>query len=49
MVELPAGKTFLLTDCAMNIAPTQATLIEIVENAKEVAQNWDCITRKLLC
>ena len=38
MVELPAGKTFLLTDCAMNIAPTQATLIEIVENAKEVAQ-----------
>ena len=48
MVELPAGKTFLLTDCAMNIAP-QATLIEIVENAKEVAQNWDCITRKLLC
>lgn len=38
MVEPPAGKTFLLTDCAMNIAPTQATLIEIVENAKEVAQ-----------
>ena len=28
----------MLTDCAMNIAPTQATLIEIVENAKEVAQ-----------
>ena len=24
----------MLTDCAMNIAPTQATLIEIVENAK---------------
>ena len=33
----------------MNIAPHSTTLIEIVENAKEVAQNWDCITRKLLC
>lgn len=37
MVGTFAGKTFLLTDCAMN-RPTQATLIEIVENAKEVAQ-----------
>ena len=38
MVELPAFKqSFLLTDCAMNISPTEDTMSEIIENVKEVA------------
>lgn len=38
MVTIPSkDKTFLLTDCAMNIAPDTQTMIEIVENVKTVA------------
>ncbi|MGX7013961.1 phosphate acyltransferase [Vagococcus silagei] len=38
MVDIPAtGQSFLLTDCAMNIAPTEESLIKIVENAQGVA------------
>ena len=48
MVELPA-ENLLVNRLCDEYRPTQATLIEIVENAKEVAQNWDCTTRKLLC
>ncbi len=37
MVDIPKlERTILLTDSAMNIAPTKEQLIEIVENAKEV-------------
>ncbi|MGX4685914.1 phosphate acyltransferase [Vagococcus sp. JNUCC 83] len=38
MVTVPSkNQTFLLTDCAMNIAPDTPTMVEIVENVKSVA------------
>ncbi|HCM90787.1 MULTISPECIES: phosphate acyltransferase [Vagococcus] len=38
MVDIKStNQSFLLTDCAMNIAPDKDNLIEIVENVKEVA------------
>ncbi|MGX7023233.1 phosphate acyltransferase [Vagococcus hydrophili] len=38
MVDIPQTKqSFLLTDCAMNIAPDKNALIAIIENVKEVA------------
>lgn len=38
MVDLPNhDQSFLLTDCAMNIAPSKDAMIEIVENVKQVA------------
>ena len=37
MVDLPE-RSFLLTDCGMNIAPNDESMIEIVDNVKEVAQ-----------
>ncbi|MGO2083300.1 phosphate acyltransferase [Vagococcus sp.] len=38
MVDLPNDQgSFLLTDCAMNIAPTKESMIEIVKNVRTVA------------
>lgn len=48
MVELPEfNQSFLLTDCAMNIAPTQETMIEIIENVKEVAHKIGLASPKI--
>lgn len=35
MVELPAGKTFLLTDCAMNIAPLKRPSLKLLKMLKK--------------
>lgn len=38
MVDIPAhNKSFLLTDCAMNIAPTTDSMIGIIDNVRDVA------------
>ena len=39
LIDLPEkNRSFILTDSAMNIAPTTESLIEIVENVKQVAK-----------
>lgn len=39
LIDMPEkNKSFILTDSAMNIAPTKESMIDIVENAKQVAK-----------